>query len=98
MAVELIHFIPPRPLPPLPLSSRLSMSAVIDALFKTMKFYVLFKGSGARPPGMLGNVVSSSLLLPTCSGLGELCLGPAMDAVVAVVRSGTGIPFLHVLV
>lgn len=72
------------------------MSAVIDALFKTMKFYVASKGSGARPPGMLGNLISSyqagfhlfSQLVPASES-------PAMDAVV-VVRSGTGLPFLHV--
>lgn len=79
------------------------MSAVIDALFKTMKFYVASKGSGARPPGMLGNLISSyqagfrlfSQLVPASESSGSET-GPAMDAVVVVVRSGTGLPFLHV--
>lgn len=56
MPVELIHFILPH-LPPPRGSSHLTMSAVIDALFKTMKFYVQFKGSSSQPLVMLGNVL-----------------------------------------
>lgn len=70
-----------------------------------MKFYVLFYGSSAWPPGMLGNVISSyqagfhllSQLVPASESSGSET-GPATDAVVVVVRSGTGIPFLHPLV